>query len=66
MVYQVIENDSNDRYGVTAEPTPESIAKAIAKALSTRYSKEKLSCYTLSKFGKVNIRKLLRVFEKVM
>jgi len=56
----------SEEYGIVVDPTIDSVSKAIVKILSRSYDKEKLFNYALTKFGKPNVKRLIKIFEKVV
>jgi glycosyltransferase involved in cell wall biosynthesis len=52
-------------YGITTDPTPEEVAKAISTIIEQRFDKHEMRRYTMQKFGEGNVERFLQILSSV-
>ncbi|MFP3190525.1 MAG: glycosyltransferase [Thermoproteota archaeon] len=52
-------------YGITTNPTPEEVAKAISTIIEQRFDKHEMKRYAAQKFGEGNAEKFLQILSTV-
>jgi glycosyltransferase involved in cell wall biosynthesis len=52
-------------YGITTNPTPEEVAKAISTIIEQKFDKHEMKRYAAQKFGEGNAEKFLQILSSV-
>ena len=52
-------------YGITTNPTPEEVAKAVSTTIEQRFDKHEMRRYAMQKFGEGNVERFLQILSSV-
>jgi glycosyltransferase involved in cell wall biosynthesis len=53
-------------YGITTNPTPEEVAKAISTTIEQRFDKHEMRRYAMQKFGEGNVERFLQILSSII
>jgi len=53
-------------YGITTNPTPEEVAKAISTVIEQRFDKHEMKRYAMQKFGGGNVERFLQILSSII